>query len=100
MKFNVFLNHPNPTGSTPDTDPHFVGTYAMFGLKDHQAAHGNVNVQVPLTRTIAQLRQANLLTGGPLKVQLVPVAVRGVSNARGGGSNVELSVGRINILTR
>ena len=100
MKYNVFLNHPNPTGATPDTDPHYVGTVGMFALQDH-AAHSGMNMQVNLTRTVARLRQEKLLTRGQLKVQVVPVLARGVGNARAGGnSNVELTVGRIRILTR
>src|SRR5262249_23662618 len=27
MKVNVFLNHPNPTANTPESDPHLVGSF-------------------------------------------------------------------------
>jgi tyrosinase len=101
MRVNVFLNHPNPTGTTPESDPHFVGTFGVFGLQTH-AAHEGYNVQVELTEAVARLRRANLLTGSQLDVQLVPVAATRNNNRERslGGSNLEMSLRRIDIVTK
>jgi tyrosinase len=87
---NVFLNHPNPTANTPEDDPHFVGTFGVFGLQSH-AAHEGLNVQVELSETVAKLRQANRAPGKRLDLQLVPVEAA--------GDELELNLGRINIVT-
>jgi tyrosinase len=87
---NVFLNHPNPTANTPEDDPHFVGTFGLFGLQSH-AAHEGLNVQVELSETVAKLRQANRAPGKRLGLQLVPVEAA--------GDELELNLGRINIVT-
>jgi Common central domain of tyrosinase len=76
VRVNVFLNHPNPSAATSTDDPHFVGTFGLFGLESH-AAHGGMSVQLELTRTIARLRQANIAIGKELDVQLIPVEGRG-----------------------
>jgi hypothetical protein len=76
VRVNVFLNHPNPSAATSTDDPHFVGTFGLFGLESH-AAHGGMSVQLELTRTIARLRQANITIGKELDVQLIPVEGRG-----------------------
>jgi tyrosinase len=103
MRVNVFLNHPNPTGSTPESDPHFVGTFGLFGLQSH-AAHDGLNVQVELTETVARLRRSNSLTGSELNVQAVPVRARGnnVNNRERnlGSNNLEMSVARVDIVTK
>jgi tyrosinase len=87
---NVFLNHPNPTADTPEDDPHFVGTFGVFGLQSH-AAHEGLNVQVELSETVARLRQANRTEGKRFDLQLVPVEAA--------GGELELNLGRINIVT-
>jgi hypothetical protein len=101
LKVNVFLNHPNPTGTTPESDPHFVGTFGVFGLQ-HHAAHEGFNVQVELTEAVARLRRANLLTGSQLDVQLVPVApTRSIIRERSlSSSNMQMSLRRIDIVTK
>jgi tyrosinase len=101
VKVNVFLNHPNPTGTTPENDPHFVGTFGLFGLQSH-AAHDGYNVQVELTEAVARLRKANLLTGSQLDVQLVPVAATRSNNRERslGSSHLEMSLKRIDIVTK
>ncbi len=90
MTVNVFLNSPDPTADTPDTDPHFVGTFGLFGLQSH-GAHGGMSVQVELTETLARLRQANQDVGGQLNVQLIPVEVQ--------GNDLEMKLDRVNIVT-
>jgi hypothetical protein len=76
VRVNVFLNHPNPTAATPESDPHFVGTFGLFGLRSH-ATHGGASLQLELTRTIANLRRANVAVGKQLDIQLIPVAGQG-----------------------
>jgi tyrosinase len=87
---NVFLNHPNPTASTPEDDPHFVGTFGLFGLQSH-ASHDGLSVQVELSETVARLRQSKRALGRKLDLQLVPVEAA--------GDELELNLGRINIVT-
>jgi tyrosinase len=86
---NVFLNHPNPTADTPENDPHFVGTFGLFGLQGH-AAHEGLSVQVELSETVAKLREANRALGKQFDLQLVPVEAQ--------GDGLELNLGRINIV--
>jgi tyrosinase len=86
--FNVFLNCPYLTPKTPESDPHFVGTYGLFALQNH-AQHAGVNVQIELTETIARLRRTTPNFGAELDVQLLPVEAR--------GGTLELNVQRINI---
>jgi tyrosinase len=87
---NVFLNSPNPTANPAEDDPHFVGTFGLFGLQSH-AAHGGLSVQLELTETIARMRQANRTPSGHFDVQLIPVEAQ--------GDNLELKLNRINIVT-
>jgi hypothetical protein len=76
VRVNVFLNHPNPTASTSTDDPHFVGTFGLFGLENH-AAHNGMSVQLDLSRTVSRLRQSNIALGKQLDVQMIPVVARG-----------------------
>jgi tyrosinase len=102
LRVNVFLNHPNPAGATAESDPHFVGTFGLFGLQSH-AAHEGYNVKVELTEAVARLRRTNQLTGSQLDVQLVPVAAtRGNSNRERSlaSNNVVMSLGRVDIVTK
>ena len=87
---NMFLNCKYLTPQTPTSDPHFVGTYGLFGLQDHaQHQGGGVNMQIELTETIARLRQTSGDVGAEFDVQLLPVETR--------GGDFELNVQRINI---
>jgi tyrosinase len=87
---NVFLNHPNPTAETPEDDPHFVGTFGLFGLQGH-AAHEGLNVQVELSQAVARLRQTNRAVGSRLDLQVVPVEAT--------SKDLELNLGRVDIVT-
>jgi hypothetical protein len=99
MSVNVFLNHPNPTASTPESDPHFVGTFSLFGMQGH-AAHNGGTVQVEITETAHRLQRMGQMNGGQLDIQAIPVVPRitkrEASTVR---SNLEMSVGRIKIVT-
>jgi hypothetical protein len=86
---NVFLNCPYLSPQTPTTDPHYAGTFSLFGLNDHARHGGAINVQLELTDVVARLRQSNP-TLSQLEVQLLPVSVPG-------GANLELKPGRIDI---
>jgi tyrosinase len=86
---NVFLNHPNPTAETPETDPHFVGTFGLFGLQSH-ASHEGVNMQVEISQAVARLRRLNRVTGNRIDLQVVPVEAT--------SSDLELNLGRVNIV--
>lgn len=86
---NVFLNSLNPAAATED-DPHFVGTFGLFGLRSH-AAHGGLGVVVELTATLARLRQAGAGPGADLDIQLVPVEAR--------GSGLQFKLDRIDLVT-
>ncbi len=87
---NVFLSHPNPTVDTPEDDPHFAGTFGLFGLQSH-AAHEGMSVQVELSETVARLRAANRALGRQVDVQLIPVDAA--------DDDLELNLGRVNIVT-
>jgi hypothetical protein len=76
VRVNVFLNHPNPAAATPADDPHFVGTFGLFGLQSGLCSSG-MTVQLELTRTLARLRQANTPVAKQLDVQLILVEWRG-----------------------
>jgi hypothetical protein len=78
LTVNVFLNHPNPTARTSTDDPHFVGTFGLFGLQGHMA-HDGASVQFELTNTLTRLRQANIPVGKQLEVQLIPVGGYGTA---------------------
>jgi len=77
----VFVNHPELSIETPDTDPHYVKTIAFL---DH-SRHGddNANKQLPsvlvnLTATLKRLRGFDRLKVGEISVQLIPIPVDGV----------------------
>jgi hypothetical protein len=76
VRVNVFLNHPNPTATTPADDPHFVGTFGLFGMESGLCSSG-MSVQLELTRTVAKLRQANVPVDKQLDFQLIMVEGRG-----------------------
>jgi tyrosinase len=76
VSVNVFLKHPNPRAATPTDDPHFVGTFGLFGMQSGLCSSG-MSVQLELTRTLARLREANIAVDNQLDVQLILVEGRG-----------------------
>jgi hypothetical protein len=76
VRVNVFLNHPNLSAATPTDDPHFVGTFGLFGMQSGLCSSG-MTVQLELTETIASLWQANMVVDRQLDVQLIMVEGRG-----------------------
>jgi hypothetical protein len=111
LRFDVFLNASNPSGSTSLTDPHYVGTSYAFGM-EHMAggaagahaghgAHGaaaathNMAYSLPLGPTIARLQQAGIAVGNSLQVQVVPRAagrMQESSGSAGALTNVQIEV--------
>jgi tyrosinase len=81
----VFVNLPNATSSTPQSDPHFAGGFAFFGTTpantaapstDH--AQHQPNFLVNLTDAIQRLRsRQELKENQPISIQLVPVPFQG-----------------------
>jgi tyrosinase len=78
VRVNVFLNHPSPTAATPTDDPHFVGTFGLFGMQSGLCSSG-MSVKLELTRTLARLQQANIAVGKEINVQLIMVEGRGAA---------------------
>jgi tyrosinase len=77
----VFVNHPDLSIDTPNTDPHFVSTIAFL---DHSGHNGdNAGKQLPsaivrLTPTLKKLHGLERLKIGEISVQLIPIPVEGV----------------------
>jgi tyrosinase len=110
LRFDVFLNASNPSGSTSLTDPHFVGSIFAFGMEHMSAgagahgghgAHGaaaathNMAYSLPLGPTIARLQQAGISVGNNLRILVVPRAVGRVQESSGSAgalANVQIEV--------
>ncbi len=78
--FRVFVNHPELSIETPDTDPHYVET---IGFLDHSGHGDDANKHLPsvlvnLTATLKRLRGFDRLKAGEISVQLIPIPVSGV----------------------
>lgn len=76
----VFVNHPDLSIDTPNTDPHFVSTIAFL---DHSGHGDNDEKQLPsaivrLTSTLKRLHGLERLKIGEISVQLIPIPVPGV----------------------
>ena len=74
----VFVDLPNADRNTPNTDPHYAGSFAFFGTEDPAAPTAGSHHHAPkflvnLTNTIQRLRQRHELSGTtPFSLQLVP----------------------------
>jgi tyrosinase len=73
----VFLNLPGANADTPDSDPHFAGSFAFFGNPaEGHGGHGGQGpvprFMVDVTQTLQRLRQGGMAEDAPLTVQLVP----------------------------
>lgn len=80
----VFVNFPAATAGTPDTDPHYAGSFAFFGTEAATAAmragerHHQPAFLVNLTGTIRRLKErGELRAGAALSLQLVPTPFGG-----------------------
>lgn len=71
----VFVNLPNADRRTPNTDPHYAGSFAFFGTSAGASGGHRHGPQflVDLTTTIERLRRRQELSADtPLSIQLVP----------------------------
>ena len=71
-EYRVFLNADNPTPSTPVSDPHYVGSFAIL---KHVMSHGDMSMMpsfmIDVTDTLARVGGK----GDTLNLQIVPVPV-------------------------
>ena len=84
---NVFVNCPYLTPTTPYTDRHYAGTFALFGHGGGHAGHGGgqgTTIVIDATRCLrGLLADGRIAADGQLQVQLMAVAAsRGTSDAR------------------
>jgi tyrosinase len=95
--FEVFLDAPDLTATTPVTVPQFAGASAVFG--DHHHHHGDGPVTVSVLLTPALLAAANLgkPAGGPVTIQVRPTFRQGVSPA-GTGTALGIQLLRIEVV--
>lgn len=74
----VFVNLPSADRNTPNTDPHYAGSFTFFGTENPAAAPTGGHHHVPrflvnLTDAIQRLRRRQELGGStPISLQLVP----------------------------
>jgi tyrosinase len=74
----VFVNLPTADRNTPNTDPHYAGSFAFFGTENPAAPATGAHHHAPkflvnLTNAIQRLRQRRELGGStPISLQLVP----------------------------
>jgi tyrosinase len=77
----VFVNLPGANRNTPNTDPHYAGSFAFFGTSTVASAPASEHAQhrhqpqflVDLTATVQRLRQRQeLKADAPISIQLVP----------------------------
>jgi tyrosinase len=81
----VFINLPGADAETPDTDPHFAGSFAFFGNPAeghgvHTRRSGAPRFMVDVTNTLQRLRESGGMTpDSPLTVELVPTPLDATS---------------------
>jgi tyrosinase len=75
----VFVNLPGASGTTPDDDSHYAGSFAFFGTDIPTAEHRHQpKFLVDLTTTVQRLRRSGELKADtPLSLQLVPTPFAG-----------------------
>jgi len=74
-EFQVYLSGDRPIGSTPATDPSYVGTFGFFG-GPHLGHEGDKpSVLLDLTSTIRLLYRTPANTPDTLTIQIVPVPI-------------------------
>jgi tyrosinase len=87
--YDVVVGAPVGGGGIGASNPHFAATLAMFG---HHIMRAPVTFTVPLSQTIATLRQNKLLAANaPLDIRVVPEAMApGAMAAHVGGPRAEV----------
>jgi tyrosinase len=95
---DVFINRPDAGPTTPETDPHFAGSFAFFVDAEHQHAGSRPAFVLDVTEAVSRLSAANgFVAGQPITVQLVPVPIhpeRPVTEGTFSLESLELSVVR------
>jgi hypothetical protein len=80
----VFVNAPNATASTPDTDPHFVDQIGILQHSDHDEHHkAPPSALVDLTSTLRNLAKLGEIKDDTISVVLLPVLREGAAAAKG-----------------
>jgi tyrosinase len=76
---NVFLNCPYLSAETPVSDPHYVGSFAFFGVHGDHGGHDThtKSFALDLTDTVDRLRALEPDLDSRLTVQLMPVPLEG-----------------------
>ena len=97
----VFVNMPSADRNTPNTDPHYAGSFTFFGTEEPgahaaDAHHHEPRFLVNLTDTIQRLRQRQELMGtASITLQLVPTPFAGKLERE----DTELVLNAIDIIT-
>jgi tyrosinase len=97
----VFVNLPSADRNTPNTDPHYAGSFTFFGTEQPGAAAAGAHHHAPrflvnLTETIQRLRQRQELRGTtPISLQFVPTPFAGKFERE----DTELVLNAIDIIT-
>jgi tyrosinase len=79
----VFVNAPNVTASTPDTDPHFVDQIGILQHSEHDVSHkAPPSALIDLTPTLRNLAKLGELKGDTISVLLLPVQREGAAAAK------------------
>jgi tyrosinase len=81
--FHVFIDANGITDQTSTTDPHFVGSFALFDHGNHTGPDNGASLIVDLTDTVHALYGSGHPTGARMRVQIVPVANRPAESAPG-----------------
>jgi tyrosinase len=78
----VFVNAPNVTASTPDTDPHFVDQIGILQHSEHDVHHkAPPSALVDLTPTLQKLAKMGEIKDDTISVVLLPVLREGAAAA-------------------
>ncbi|MBI3705139.1 MAG: tyrosinase family protein [Rhizobiales bacterium] len=76
----VFVNCAYLTAETPIEDRHYAGSFSFFGI-GHDEQHGKLSYIIDITNTVAKLQHAGEDVSNEINVQLMPVALPGVTPA-------------------
>jgi tyrosinase len=80
--YRVFLDCDYLSQNTPISDPHYVGTFGIFGPADHGGNHdGLPSFALDLTNSIQGTYGGTQATIGALRVQILPVPNRAGAEA-------------------
>ena len=91
---NVFVNCPYLSPSTGFVDPHYAGTFSLFGDPGHVAHDGgDRDFIIDLTEPVRALATEGRINNEELTIQLMPLPAHIV-----GKSETSLSVGRVDII--